>query len=233
MPDPTYAALTWDAQGKRLYYTGVSNGVLFVYDSTLNSGAGGYKEGVAWNGLTAVTEKPTGAEATPLYADNIKYLNLISNEDFAATIEAYMYPDEFAECDGSAEIATGVYAGQQKRKTFALSYMTKVGNDVDGDDHAYQIHIVYGCLAAPTEVAHNTIGDSPEAATMSWEISTTPINVTGKKPTAHIIIDSKRVNNDTKMGLLKAKLWGSSEANSSLPDISWLITTFGAVQVSG
>ena len=220
-------ALTWDDQGKRLYYTGVSNGVLFVYDSTLNGGAGGYKDGVAWNGLTAVTEKPSGAEPTPLYADNIKYLNLISSEDFAATIEAYMYPDEFAECDGSAEIATGVYAGQQKRKTFAFSYMTKVGNDVDGDDHAYQIHIVYGCLAAPTEVAHNTISDSPEAATMSWEISTTPVNVTGKKPTAHIMIDSKKVNNDTKMTTLKNKLWGSTEANSSLPDITWLITTFG------
>jgi len=225
--DPTYAPLTWDDAGKRFYTTGVSHGVLFVYDSSLNSGAGGYRDGVAWNGLTAVTEKPTGAEATPQYADDIKYLNLISKEDFAATIEAFMYPDEFKECNGEASIATGVYVGQQKRKMFGFSYMTRIGNDTDGDDHGYQIHLIYGCLAAPTEVAHNTINDSPEAATMSWEISTTPIDVTGKRPTAHIVIDSVKVNNDTKMTALKTMLWGSTTANSKLPAITDLLTIFG------
>lgn len=226
-PTPTYAPLTWDDQGKRLYTTGVSHGVLFVYDSTLNDGAGGYKDGVAWNGLTTVTEKPTGAEATPLYADDIKYLNLISKEDFTATIEAYTYPDEFAECDGSASIAKGVYVGQQKRKMFGFSYMTRVGNDTDGDDYGYQIHIIYGCLAAPTEVGHSTINDSPEAPTMSWEITTTPVDVTGKRPTAHVVIDSTKVNNDTKMTTLKSMLWGSTTANATLPTIAQLITMFG------
>lgn len=227
MPDPTYAALTWDDQGKRKYKTGVSHGVLFVYDSSLNSGAGGYKDGVAWNGLTAVTEKPTGAEATALYADDIKYLNLISKEDFAATIEAYMYPDEFKECNGEASLATGVYVGQQKRKMFGFSYMNRIGNDTDGDDYGYEIHLIYGCLAAPTEVANNTINDSPEAATMSWEISTTPIDITGLKPSAHIIIDSTKVNNDTKMTALKTMLWGSTTANSHLPTVAELLTIFG------
>lgn len=223
MPDPTYSPLVWDQFGERFYETGVSHGVLFVYDSTTKT----YGEGVAWNGLTNVSANPSGAEASPLYADDIKYLNLMSNEEFGATIEAYTYPDEFAECDGSAEIATGVSIGQQKRKLFGFSYMTKIGNDVDGVDYGYKIHLVYGCLAAPTEKAYGTINDSPEAITFSWELSTTPIEVAGKKPTAHIEIDSTKVNNETKMTALKTMLYGSTEAPAHLPTIAELLTIFG------
>lgn len=223
MPDPTYTPLTWDQTGERTYETGVDRGVLFVYDSTQNW----YGNGVAWNGLTNVSEKPSGAEPTPLYADNIKYLNLISNEDFAATIEAYTYPDEFAECDGSAEIATGVAVGQQKRKTFALAFRTKIGNDTDGNDHGYKIHLIYGCMAAPTEKGYATINDSPEAITFSWEISTTPIDVSGYKPTACIVIDSTKVNNDTKMTALTTQIWGSTTAPATMPTIAQLLTIFG------
>lgn len=209
MPDPTGTPLVWDQSGQRFYETGVEKGVLWVYDD------GAYQDGVAWNGLTSVSEKPSGAEPTALYADNIKYLNLISNEEFAATIEAYTYPDEFAECDGSAELATGVVIGQQKRKTFAFSYQTKIGNDVDGNDKGYKIHIVYGCMAAPSEKGYSTINDSPEAITFSWEISTTPIEVSGYKPTAIVTIDSTKVS-DENMTKIKAKLYGSSENNSTL-----------------
>lgn len=223
MPDPTYTPLTWDQTGERFYETGVDHGVLFVYDSA----TGTYGNGVAWNGLTNVSEKPSGAEATPLYADNIKYLNLMSAEEFACTIEAYMYPDEFAQCDGSASIATGVNIGQQKRKQFAFSYRTKIGNDVDGNDKGYKYHIVYGCLAAPSEKAYNTINDSPEAITFSWEVSTTPIDVTGYKPTAHIEIDTVKVNNATKITALENKLYGSTTAPATLPMISDLLTIFG------
>jgi hypothetical protein len=215
MPDPTYTPLVWDQEGTRYYETGVDHGVLWVWDSTLNEGAGGWADGVAWNGLTNVSEKPSGAEATALYADNIKYLNLISNEEFAATIEAYTYPDEFAECDGSASLTTGVTIGQQKRKKFCFSYQTKIGNDTDGDAKGYKIHIVYGCMAAPTEKGYATINDSPEAITFSWEISTTPIEVTGYKPTSLLIIDSTKVA-DEKMTLVKNALYGSSTNNSTL-----------------
>lgn len=221
MPDPTYTPLTWDQTGERLYETGVDHGVLYVYDN------GAYGDGVAWNGLTNVSEKPSGAEATPLYADNIKYLNLMSNEEFGATIEAYTYPDEFAECDGSAEIATGVVIGQQKRKTFGFSYRTKIGNDTDGNDHGYKYHIVYGCQAAPTEKGYGTINDSPEAITFSWEVTTTPIEVAGKKPTAHITIDTTKVNDPTKIAALEAKLYGSTSAPAKLPTIAELLTIFG------
>lgn len=223
MPDPTYTPLTWDNTGERLYETGVEKGVLYVYDSTNQV----YGAGVAWNGLTSVSEKPSGAEATALYADNTKYLNLISNEEFGATIEAYTYPDEFAQCDGSASIATGVVIGQQKRKTFGLSYQTKVGNDVDGNDHGYKIHLIYGCMAAPTEKGYATINDSPEAITFSWEITTTPIEVNGYKPTACITIDSTKVNNETKMTTLKDKLYGTTTNPPTLPTIAELLTIFG------
>ena len=193
MPE-TVGRLVWDKTGERFYETGVEKGVLFpVTDGT-------YGAGVVWNGLTGVTESPSGAEATALYADNIKYLNLMSAEEFGATIEAYTYPDEFAECDGSASIATGVNIGQQTRKTFGLSYVTRKGNDVDGTDKGYIIHLIYGCTASPSEKAYATINDSPEAITFSWEVTTTPVNVSGFKPTASLTIDSTKVD----AGKLKA-----------------------------
>lgn len=205
------AKLVWDKTGARLYETGVKNAVLYVRDS-----AGAYPKGVAWNGITAVTESPSGAEANPLYADDIKYLNLISNEDFGATIEAYTYPDEFAECDGSAEIVAGVKIGQQKRKTFGLCYRTTLGNDVDGNDHGYKIHVIYGATAAPSERAYATINDSPEAITMSWELTTTPVNVTGFKPTAHLEIDSTKVKPE-ELTKFEEILYGKDGAEQTEP----------------
>ena len=222
----TYAPLAWDQTGERLYETGVDHGVLWVYDPTANSGAGGWSDGVAWNGLTNVSEKPSGAEPTPLYADNIKYLNLLSNEEFACTIEAYTYPDEFAACDGSAAIDTagGLIVGQQKRQIFAFSYQTKIGNDTDGNDKGYKIHIVYGCLAAPTEKGYATINDSPEAITFSWEVSTTPIEVgSGFKPTALLTIDSTKIA-DEKMTLIKNKIYGSYSNNSTYQTPAQILT---------
>ena len=174
--------LKWDQTGERFYETGVKNGVLYPLSSE-----GTYSPGVAWNGLTAVTESPSGAEATPLYADDIKYLHLFSTEEFGATVEAYTYPDEFAECDGSKPIVDGVFIGQQPRKTFGMCYRTAIGNDTEGSDHGYKLHIIYGAKAAPTEKAYATINDSPEAITFSWELSTTPVNVTGFKPTASVV----------------------------------------------
>lgn len=196
------AKLVWDKTGERLYETGVKNGVLYIPT------AGVYNKGVAWNGLTAVTESPSGAEATPLYADDIKYLNLMSTEEFGATIEAYTYPDEFAACDGSAELVDGVTIGQQKRSIFGLCYKTTIGNDIDGNDHGYKLHIIYGALASPSEKAYATINDSPEAITFSWEITTTPVNVTGQKPTASLVIDSTKADS-TKLAALEAILYGS------------------------
>lgn len=210
--------LVWDQAGERFYETGVKNGVLYLKDET-----GAYSNGVAWNGLTAVTESPSGAEATPLYADDIKYLNLMSNEEFGATIEAYTYPEEFAECDGSASIATGVYIGQQTRKSFGLSYKTVLGNDEESNDYGYKIHLIYGCLAAPSEKAYATINDSPEAITFSWEVSTTPVTVDGFKPTASVTIDSTKVSAE-KLAILEAKLYGSESAEASLPLPSEIIT---------
>ena len=209
--------ITWDNTGERYYETGVKMGVLYPIQT-----GGVYTKGVAWNGLTAVTESPSGAEATALYADDVKYLNLMSNEEFGATIEAYTYPDEFAECDGSAALTTGVMIGQQKRKTFGLCYRTTVGNDVDGSDYGYKLHLVYGCLAAPSEKAYNTINDSPEAVTFSWEVSTTPVNVSGFKPTSQITIDSTKVD-ETKLKTLEDILYGkdgdpSAEPKLPLPD---------------
>ena len=196
--------ITWDDTSKRLYETGVKMGVLYPIQPE-----GTYTKGVAWNGLTAVTESPSGAEATALYADDIKYLNLMSNEEFGATIEAYTYPDEFAECDGSAALAKGVMIGQQKRKTFGLCYRTTLGNDVEGNDYGYKLHLVYGCLAAPSEKAYSTINDSPEAITFSWEVSTTPVAVTGFKPTAQITIDSTKVD-PSKLSSLENVLYGTN-----------------------
>ena len=203
--------IVWDQTGERLYETGVKQGVLYVQDTQ-----GTYPKGVAWNGLTAVTESPSGAEATPLYADDIKYLNLISTEELGGTIEAYTYPDEFAECDGSASIATGVYIGQQPRKTFGMCYTTTVGNDVDSNAHGYKLHLIYGALASPSEKAYSTINDSPEAITFSWEFSTTPVNVTGFKPTASIVIDSTKATPE-KMAALEKILYGDTDVEPRLP----------------
>ena len=202
--------LIWDATGERLFETGVSQGVLYVQEG------GVYPAGVVWNGLTAVTESPSGAEATPLYADDIKYLNLVSAEEFGATIEAYMYPDEFMQCDGSVSLVPGVYVGQQTRKSFGLSYKTVVGNDVDINNHGYKLHIIYGALAAPSEKAYATINDSPEAITFSWEVKTTPVNVTGHKPTASLVIDSTKVD-AAKLKELEDILYGTAETDARLP----------------
>ena len=214
------AKITWDDAGKRYYETGVKNGVLYPQVS------GAYPKGVAWNGLTAVTESPSGAEATPLYADDIKYLNLYSAEEFGATIEAYTYPDEFAECDGSASLATGVYAGQQARKAFGLSYKTTLGNDTEGADHGYKLHLIYGAMASPSEKAYATINDSPEAITFSWEVTTTPVNVTGLKPTASITIDSTKANPE-KLAALEKILYGDAEVEARLPLPNEIATLMG------
>ena len=204
--------LVWDKTGERYYETGVKNGVLYPIQSD-----GTYSKGVAWNGLTAVTESPSGAENTPLYADDIKYLNLVSAEEFGATVEAYTYPDEFAECDGSASIADGVMIGQQARKIFGMSYKTTVGNDVDGNSHGYKLHLIYGATASPSEKAYATINDSPEAITFSWEIATTPVNVTGFKPTASLVIDSTKAD-PTKLASLEEILYGKDPTSEGLTD---------------
>lgn len=202
--------LAWDQTGERYYETGVKQGVLYPQEG------GAYPKGVAWNGLTAVTESPSGAEASPLYADDIKYLNLLSTEEFGATIEAYTYPDEFMACDGSAALTEGVYIGQQKRNTFGLCYRTVLGNDTESNDYGYKLHIIYGALAAPSEKAYATINDSPEAITFSWEVTTTPVNVTNHKPTASIVIDSTKVDS-TKLKALEDILYGTEEAEPRLP----------------
>ena len=216
------AKLTWDNTGERFYETGVKNVALYVFDNT--SGAKKYKDGVAWNGVTAISESPSGAEPTALYADDKKYLNLLSAEEFAASIEAYTYPDEFAECDGSASLVNGITVGQQTRSKFALAYKTTIGNDEVGNSLGYKLHIIYNCLAAPSEKAYNTINDSPEAITFSWEISTTPVTFTaeGKEySTACITIDSRKVNKE-KLEALETKLFGGTAPDSKptlvLPD---------------
>lgn len=202
--------LIWDATGKRVYETGVRNGVLYPMVE------GAYPKGVVWNGLTAVTESPSGAESTPLYADDIKYLNLISAEEFGATVEAFTYPEEFAECDGSATLVKGVTIGQQPRKTFGMSYRTVIGNDVNNESHGYKLHLIYGAVATPSEKAYSTINDSPEAITFSWELTTTPVNVTGFKPTACLTIDSTKVDKE-KLTALEDILYGTQEAEARLP----------------
>lgn len=213
--------LKWDQVGERVYETGVDRGVLYIPDSS-----GSYTNGYAWNGLVSVSESPTGAEATPQYADNIKYLNLISAEEFGATIEAFTYPDEFAQCDGTAQPAPGVAVGQQSRKPFGLSYRTRVGNDVDGTDAGYKLHLVYGALAAPSEKAYTTINDSPEAITFSWEVTTTPVEVPGLKPTATLTIDSTKVSS-AALADLEELLYGvEGGSNPILPLPGTVIALF-------
>lgn len=224
--------LVWDQTGERLYETGIKKGVLYPIDSNNT-----YSKGYAWNGLTGVTESPSGAEATALYADDIKYLELYSAEEFGATIEAYTYPDEFAECDGSAVPTAGVSIGQQNRKMFGLSYVTTLGNDAQGNDYGYKLHLIYGAKASPSEKGYQTINDSPEAITFSWEIGTTPVNVTGYKPTASMVIDSTKVDT-TKLAALEEILYGKDptteggtdgvDARLPLPDeIITLLKTTG------
>mgnify|MGYP005612317359 CR=1 FL=1 len=205
------ARLIWDEVGQRFFETGVKNGVLYVQDND-----GSYKNGVVWNGLTAVTESPSGAEETPLYADDVKYLTLRSAEEFGATVEAYTYPEEFEQCDGSASIAAGVTIGQQARRAFGLCYRTSVGNDIQGQNFSYKLHLIYGCTVAPSEKSYSTINDSPEAVTFSWELSTVPVPVEGFNPTATMVIDSTRVPAE-KITLIEDKLYGTESTEATLP----------------
>lgn len=219
--------LEWDKTGEKLFETGVSKGVLYVQNSD-----GTYPKGVAWNGLTNISEKPTGAETTPLYADDIKYLNLVSAEDFEASIEAYMYPDEFMQCDGSAELVPGVSVGQQERTPFGLCYTTILGNDTENNAHGKKIHIVYGATASPSEKSYGTVNDNPEAITFSWELKTTPVNVTGKKPTATLVIDSTKVDAD-KLKALETILYGSNTAEARLPFPDEVVRIISGTTVNG
>lgn len=223
----SFAPLVWDETGKKLFETGVSNVALYPQDTT-----GVYGAGVAWNGVTNISESPSGAEATTLWANNGKYLNLYSVEEYASSIEAYTYPDEFAECDGSAEIAKGVSIGQQTRKSFGLAYKTLIGSDTDGNDHGYKLHLVYGCKAAPSERSHATVNDSPEALSFSWEISTTPVSVTGHKPTASVEIDSTKVD-PAKLAAFEKILFGSDTAAARLPLPDEVATHFAAASSEG
>lgn len=211
------AKLVWDQSGQKFFETGVSNGVLYVSD-----GQGGYLNGVAWNGLTSVAENPSGAESNPVYADNIKYLNIISAEEFGATIEAYTYPDEFMECDGSAQVVAGVNIGQQARKSFGISYRTRVGNDVAGDNLGYKIHVIYNCQAAPSGKTYSTVNESPEAITFSWEVTTTPVPVEGFRPTATVVFDSTKLDAG-KMAAVENALYGGASSEPSLPSIEELL----------
>lgn len=204
------AKLLWDQAGEKLFETGVKQGVLYPQVN------GAYPKGIAWNGLSSVSESPSGAEASPIYADDTKYLNLVSAEEFGATIEAYMYPDEFAECDGSAEIASGVSVGQQTRKTFGFVYKTTLGNDTENNEYGYKLHLIYNCLAAPSEKSYSTINDSPEAITFSWELSTTPVTLAGFKPTANITIDSTKAD-PAKLAQLEDILFGTAATDARLP----------------
>lgn len=220
--------LKWDQTGERIYETGVSNGVLYVQKAN-----GSYDNGVAWNGLSTVTESPSGAESNAIYADNIKYLALTSAEEFGATVEAYTYPDKFAECDGSAEVADGVIIGQQDRKAFGMAYKTIVGNDTEKNAHGYKLHMIYGATAAPSEKGYSTVNDSPEPITLSWELSTTPVEVTGYKPTATLVIDSTKANSE-KLKALEDILFGSDETEARLPMPNEVISLMKEdVQVAG
>lgn len=205
------AKLVFNNVGERLFETGVKNGVLYVMGED-----GAYENGVVWNGLTAVTESPSGAETTPLYADDVKYVVIYAAEEFGATVEAYTYPEEFEQCDGSASIFDGITIGQQTRKSFGMCYKTSVGNDVQGQDFGYKIHIIYGAKAAPSEKSYSTINDSPEAVTFSWELSTVPVPVEGFNPTATMVIDSTRVPTE-KMKLIEDKLYGTESEEATLP----------------
>lgn len=235
-------AISWDGAGDRLYETGVDRGVLFPYNSTVEHDTN-YYNGVAWNGLTTVTQSPSGAEANDIYADNMKYLSLRSAEQFGGTIEAYTYPDEFAECDGSAEVATGVFASQQARKKFGFSYRTRVGNDEEGDSHGYKIHLIYGGTVNPSEKSYQTVNDSPEAITFSWELSTEPVQV-GKindveyRPIAHLEIDSTKADADA-LAAFEQILYGTpasqgtSEVKPYMPLPSDVITAFTTASGGG
>ena len=213
--------LVWDDTGKHLFETGVQKGVLYPQVK------GAYPKGVVWNGLSSVTESPSGAESNPIYADDIKYLNLVSAEEFGATVEAYTYPDEFANCDGSAEISPGILIGQQERQKFGLCYRTVLGNDTEGNAYGYKLHIIYNATASPSEKQYQTINDSPEAITFSWELSTTPTNVDGHKPTASLVIDSTKVD-ETKLKKLEDKLYGTESAEASLPTPNEIIALLAA-----
>lgn len=215
------APLEWDQVGERLYETGVDHGVLYIPDET-----GAYDSGFAWNGLTTVTESPSGAESNAQYADNIKYLNLLSAEEFGGTIEAFTYPDEFGQCDGTAELAPGVQIGQQGRKVFGLAYRTRLGNDIEGTDHGYKLHLLYGLQAAPSEKAYATINDSPEAITFSWEVSSTPVPVAGRKPTALLVVDSTTVD-PADLTTLEEILFGSVGDDARLPTPDDVAAIFG------
>lgn len=215
------AKIQWDKSGEHIYETGVNHGVLYLPTN------GVYSKGVAWNGLSSVDEKPSGAEASAQYADNIKYLNLISAEQFAATIKAFTYPDEFAECDGSREIAKGVSVGQQERKVFGLSYTSLIGNDLEGTSYGYKIHLIYGALAAPSEKSHSTVNESPEAIAFSWELSTTPVEVPGMKNSAILTIDSTKTD-QAKLKALEDILYGTETADPRLPLPAEIITIVGA-----
>lgn len=215
------AKLEWDKSGERLFETGVNRGVLYVQEGTA------YPKGVAWNGLTAVTESPSGAEATALYADDIKYLNLTSAEEFGGTIEAYMYPDEFKSCNGEADLIDGVSIGQQARKPFGFCYRTTIGSDTDGNNHGYKLHLIYGALASVSEKAYATVNDSPEAITFSWEFSTTPVNVSNYKPTSLLTVDSTKVD-ATKLAALEAALYGTDEKEAYLPLPDEVVTILSA-----
>ena len=218
-------ALTWDNTGERFYETGVDRGVLYTYDSTTKL----YGTGVAWNGLTAITEAPSGAEPTPQYADNIKYLNLMSAEEFGFTIEAFTYPDEFELCDGTASPLAGLTVAQQARRTFGLSYRSLIGNDVDAQDHGYKIHLIYGALASPSEKARTTVNDTPEAMTFSWTATTTPVALPADlkmRPTAHIVADSTKMT-AANLASLEAVLYGDELESAALPLPGELITLLG------
>lgn len=228
------AKLDWDKTGERLYETGVSHGVLYLPE-TSGTNIGQYLTGVAWNGLTSVSENPTGGEPEAIYADNIKYLNLSSAEDLEGSIEAYTYPDEWAECDGSAVVSTGLFIGQQNRRTFGLCYRTEVGSDTKGTEHGYKLHLIYGALASPSEKTYQTINDSPEAISFSWDYSTTPVNVTGRKSTAILTIDSTKFPPTTsqgtttpnaKLAALEGALYGTDSADPWLPLPDDIITLF-------
>ena len=214
-------ALKWDQPGEKLYETGVEQLALFV-----QSAAGTYPKGVAWNGVTAVNESPSGADETALYANDSKYLGLRAKEDYGCTIEAYTYPDEFEQCDGSAEVATGVTIGQQTRKPFGMAYKTLIGNDTEGESHGYKLHLVYNATASPSEKSHSTINESPEAVTMSWEVTTTPLPINGYKPSSQITINSTKVNAD-KLTAFEKIIYGSSEADARLPLPDEVISHFG------
>lgn len=219
--------LVWDKTGERTYETGVDHGVLYPIQA-----GGVYTKGVPWNGLTAVTESPSGAEATAIWADNIKYLNLISVEEFGATVEAYMYPDEFAECDGSKEIAPGVFIGQQARKMFGMAYRTLLGNDTESTEYGYKLHLIYGATASPSERNYATVNDSPEAMALSWELTTVPVEVTGCKPTASMTIDSTKVDPE-KLAALEAILFGSEDTEARLPLPDEIVALIGEAATAG